>query len=394
MSQRPVNNNSRPEVQSGRNETSGNYAPKNQKGGMDNTFKALIIIVVAIIVAAFVVLIASGAFGGKTAENGDTANVTETEETKKSDSEETTKKEKETETTKKKSDARTIYLTFDYSPSSITEDLLDALDENDVKATFFVAYNDENAGVLKDIADRGHALGVLRTADSDEEVYADLESFKNDINTCKQYIYQNSGVLTDLYRFPGSSQNAANTIGLNECREYLDEIGMKYFDWNVHAYDDSEPTPSADEITAEVLGQISSLDAKNFIVLLHDTKDNASTVEALERIITTLRTDGYEFDKLTESSDNVDMVTSQSADEYEEEEIEYEDSYGDVYEEDIYYEEDPYYEEPVYEEIYDQEYSEETYEDTEEGTYEETYYEETYYEETINDDAINYDEGN
>ena len=61
---------------------------------------------------------------------------------------------------------RKVYLTFDDGPSGNTEEILDILDQYDVKATFFVVGKEgEKARErLKQIVERGHTLPCIPTA--------------------------------------------------------------------------------------------------------------------------------------------------------------------------------------------------------------------------------------
>lgn len=63
---------------------------------------------------------------------------------------------------KSKEDEKTIYLTFDDGPSPVTETVLDILDKNDIKATFFligckIKYN---RNMIQRIDREGHSIGL------------------------------------------------------------------------------------------------------------------------------------------------------------------------------------------------------------------------------------------
>ena len=57
---------------------------------------------------------------------------------------------------------KVVYLTFDDGPSALTEQILDILDEYDVKATFFVVAKEDETSKqrLQMIAERGHTIGL------------------------------------------------------------------------------------------------------------------------------------------------------------------------------------------------------------------------------------------
>ena len=55
---------------------------------------------------------------------------------------------------------KTVYLTFDDGPSGHTDQILEILKKNNIKATFFVIGIGKNYNDYKKIIDHGHALGL------------------------------------------------------------------------------------------------------------------------------------------------------------------------------------------------------------------------------------------
>ena len=337
---------------------------KSKLPGMDNRLKAFIMLVAAFIVFVLVLVLVFGGFGGRVVKEVK-------EEVTEEVTEETT--EEETDSTDSEN-GKMVYITFDYTPSSITENILSVLDQYEVKATFFVKESENNSSVLSTIAEKGHSLGILTSSDDEAAIYTDIETFENDVNSCEQYIFKESGELTTIYRFPGSSENANNLIA-DECKAFLADSNMTYFDWNVSGFDDSEPALTADEIYQNVIDQIEDLNTDRYIILLHDTDANQPTIEALSKIIEKLKSDGYGFDKLTSSSKNVELnsnasvSTSTATDETADETAGDYTGYDDQgYSEEVY-DDQAYYDDSVnYEETYDDSAN---YDDT--AVYEETY---------------------
>ena len=81
-------------------------------------------------------------------------------------------------------------------------------------------------------------------------------------------------------------------------RQILEEIGYRYFDWNIDTGDANsrQTDKSASALTDNVLKN--TLGRDRIIVLMHDTSDKRTTLEALPLIIAGLREQGYVFDIL------------------------------------------------------------------------------------------------
>ncbi|EKN41419.1 polysaccharide deacetylase family protein, partial [Clostridium botulinum CFSAN001627] len=72
------------------------------------------------------------------------------------------------------SDNKEVYLTFDDGPSDkTTENILDVLKENDVKATFFIIgkYIEGREDILKRIVKEGHSLGLHTYSHNYKTIY-------------------------------------------------------------------------------------------------------------------------------------------------------------------------------------------------------------------------------
>ena len=105
--------------------------------------------------------------------------------------------------------AHEVYLTFDDGPSIYTEEILDILDEYQVKATFFVVGKESDAAkeALRDIVARGHTLGMHSYSHKYSELYASEEAFEADFLKLQGYLEDVTGVKSKVYRFPGGSSN-------------------------------------------------------------------------------------------------------------------------------------------------------------------------------------------
>lgn len=191
--------------------------------------------------------------------------------------------------------SKVVYLTFDDGPSSMTPKVLDILDRYNIKATFFVTYKTYSGFVpyYKEIVDRGHAIGVHTASHDYDYVYANMDNFANDFNQIYDWIVQQTGVHTTLYRFPGGSKSSHNGLVREDIKAFLAQRGMMYYDWNVANGDGG--TVTADEAYHNVIDNIQRV--SHPMILMHDTKQ--TTVDALPRILEKLLEWGYTFEVIT-----------------------------------------------------------------------------------------------
>ena len=72
---------------------------------------------------------------------------------------------------------KTVYLTFDDGPSGHTDQILEILKRNNIKATFFVIGIGKNFKDYKKITDQGHSIGLHSFTHEYKKVYANEDSF-------------------------------------------------------------------------------------------------------------------------------------------------------------------------------------------------------------------------
>jgi hypothetical protein len=101
-------------------------------------------------------------------------------------------------------DTHYVYLTFDSTPGANTNAIMDILDTYQVKATFFVAgdVSDEYYDTVRRIVNDGHSLGMHSFSNQYSTIYASTEAFADDLQQISDYLFEMTGVRSDLYRFP------------------------------------------------------------------------------------------------------------------------------------------------------------------------------------------------
>ena len=178
-----------------------------------------------------------------------------------------------------------VYLTFDDGPSANTGKILDILDEYDVKATFFVVGKESEWAqeALVDIVQRGHTLGMHSYSHRYVDIYASVEHFAEDFVRLRGYLEDVTGVISNVYRFPGGSSNTVSNLDMHEFAEYLESWNVSFFDWNAASGDGGHRLMTVDELVRNSLKGIESRETT--IILMHDAVSKPTTVEALPKII-------------------------------------------------------------------------------------------------------------
>ena len=180
---------------------------------------------------------------------------------------------------------RKVYLTFDDGPSENTDKILDVLAEYDVKATFFVIgkTKDYYIPMYQRIVEEGHSLGMHSFSHEYTDIYDSVENFRKDLHKIQDYLYDVTGQVINLYRFPGGSSNGYCRTDINDYLTYLRDYNISYFDWNVSSEDASEYKLTKEEIVDNVISRVDKYET--VVVLFHDAAYRDTTVEALPEII-------------------------------------------------------------------------------------------------------------
>ena len=197
-----------------------------------------------------------------------------------------------------------VYLTFDDGPSAYTDEILDILAENDVKATFFVLAKDGMDDQYNRILEEGHTLGMHSYSHRYSTIYSSLSSFEEDVNSISDFLVEHTGVKPEFYRFPGGSSNSVSKVNIQDMLHFLGQNGIVHFDWNVSSEDASPQMLETSTIARNVLNGIGN--KRQSVVLMHDSTAKRTTVEALPIIIESLKRKGnVQFLPITEGTKQV-----------------------------------------------------------------------------------------
>ena len=184
---------------------------------------------------------------------------------------------------------KVIYLTFDCGyENGYMENILDALKQSDVKATFFLVgnYLETSPELVKRMVAEGHTVGNHSYHHPDMSSM-DQASFEKELNTFEEKYKEVTGLsCCKYYRPPQGKYSEANL-------KMADKLGYKTFFWSlayVDWYDNDQPTK--EQAFEKLLGRIHP----GAIVLLHATSKTNS--EILQELIAKWKEMGYSFGEL------------------------------------------------------------------------------------------------
>jgi len=209
------------------------------------------------------------------------------------------------------SNGKRVYLTFDDGPSIYTGQILDVLKANNVKATFFVIGRDEEFYTYyQRIVDEGHTIGLHSYSHVYQDFYASKESFAKELSQLNDLIYNVTGTKSTIFRFPGGSSNNVSSLPVQEYIDYLNENEIDYYDWNALSGDAVTNGLSPQQLVNNIMNDV----AKNedSIVLMHDLQTTHTTVESLQLLIDTLKTEGYEILPIDENTPLIQHVAAET----------------------------------------------------------------------------------
>ncbi|BCK00259.1 polysaccharide deacetylase family protein [Anaerocolumna chitinilytica] len=214
---------------------------------------------------------------------------------------------------KEKYEGKEVYLTFDDGPSSYTDDILDVLNKYQVKATFFVIgkTDEQSRRLYKRIVDEEHSIGMHSYSHDYSQIYKSLKDFENDYKRIKKLIYDTTGLMTDIYRFPGGSGNQVSGTDMSVFIRYLNKENVVYYDWNVASGDATGITYSPEQLCDNALEGIA--DHTRSIVLMHDTDAKLNTVKSLDSLLSTLTQSGAKLLTLNDTVRPIQQIKLSSS---------------------------------------------------------------------------------
>lgn len=174
-----------------------------------------------------------------------------------------------------------IALTFDDGPGPYTNRLLNCLEKNQAKATFFMVGSSVSSykKVVKRMASMGCELGN-HSYSHPAFTTLSVAGMKSQVNNTNKKIKEASGQYPTVFRLPYGDGWNNGTV--------LNTLGLPSIYWSLDTRDWAN-TGSSSHTVNEVLNYVKSGD----IVLMHDI--HSATVQACEKIIPALKKRGYQM---------------------------------------------------------------------------------------------------
>lgn len=193
---------------------------------------------------------------------------------------------------------KVVALTFDDGPSSIwTPQILDALKERDVKATFFMIgkHVEKYPEIVKRVALEGHEIGN-HTYLHHVLIYYTDDELQLEIKHTESLIEKITGKKTGLFRPPKAWVTKQE-------KNYIIGLGYKIILWTLNSKD--WVTFLGDKHIARYLEKHVE---PGSIILFHDSGgtfsieggDRSKTVKAVSKLIDRLKAEGYKFVTISE----------------------------------------------------------------------------------------------
>ncbi len=181
--------------------------------------------------------------------------------------------------TEEQGQKKKVALTFDDGPHpQYTPEMLAALKEKNVKATFFLLGQEveKYPEIVKQLQEEGHVIGN-HSYQHEQLSKLTMEQACKQVNRTNDLIYEITGVYPSFLRPP-----------FGDWHEKLDcEVNMVEVLWDVDTLDWSSKNHAS--IVKKVLKNVK----ENDIILMHDGYE--TSVTAAKEIIDTLQKQGYEF---------------------------------------------------------------------------------------------------
>lgn len=187
---------------------------------------------------------------------------------------------------------KTIYLTFDDGPSrEYTPELLDLLDAEGVKASFFVVgdFAQNNPDIIERMHDEGHDIGLHSKSHTSAYLMGPSRT-RTDLSKGIEQLTDIVGHV-DFYRPPWGHFNWVSSKAARE-------MGLKTVLWDVMA-EDWQASAQVQTIADKLRDRV----GPGSTICLHDGRGRAGaparTIQALREVIPEWKQQGYKFETVS-----------------------------------------------------------------------------------------------
>lgn len=186
-----------------------------------------------------------------------------------------------------------IFLTFDDGPSNSTNQLVDILDEYQMKATFFMTGKNitEYPNPVKLARDSGFGLGLHSVTHNVNKVYNSPLTPVEEMTENQKILEDVAGVHSNMIRLPYGSIPYLT----EEMRYLLDKNNFHIWDWNVDSRDWDLKDERYVQLTIQEIQQMEQA-RETPIILLHDKPE---TIKHLPKLLSYIKKRDYKSKVLT-----------------------------------------------------------------------------------------------
>lgn len=180
------------------------------------------------------------------------------------------------------SDKKECAISFDAAwGNEQTDTLLDILDENNVKTTFFLVgdWVKKYPDSVKKIAEKGHDIGN-HSSTHPYMTQLGATDMTKELTDCNKEIKKLTGKSPTLFRPPYGDYN-------NDVVEAVNSLDMYCVQWNIDSLDWKDP--SAEQIVQNCVSKLEN----GSIILLHNGATNTPT--ALPKVIEAIKSKGFKI---------------------------------------------------------------------------------------------------
>lgn len=197
------------------------------------------------------------------------------------------------------SENKRAFLTFDDGPSQNTNDILNILKNNNIKATFFVLGSQVEVfpETTNRIYNEGHYIANHGYSHKYSTIYQSPEQILNEYNQCNQIVANTIKVPeynSHLFRFPGGFVGGKYAKIKADSLPLLEQNNILYVDWNSLTGDSEKVNPTEEYLMDNL--QKTTQGKNSLVILMHDSQAKRVTVDFLPKVIEYLTQQGYEFD--------------------------------------------------------------------------------------------------
>lgn len=252
-------------------------------------------VLILFLIGVFVLCYFSNSGARAKDESSTKSNVTQLKNKKESQIETKLEKNKG-EAQKETQNKKVIYLTFDDGPGKYTQEILNVLKQENVKATFFVigSHAEKFQNLIKNEKQNGHYVG-LHSMTHDYKTLYTQGNFLSEMKQVQQILQRIIHEKPTLCRPPYGSKPGL-TQGL---RDEVAEAKFKIWDWTIDSLDwKYNEMPIEQSVPKIVENVVSQANNDKEIVLMHDI--HPQSVKALPEIIKQLKSKGYIFKTYSE----------------------------------------------------------------------------------------------